>query len=443
MTMRTPKTTLPLSIGLLLTASSALGQQAPAAPSGGDQSDTGNQSGGPQVTVVQVPSTPAPAMTPYGPLPTPGWNPDAHLPSSSHAVTDINGDNDHFDIGQKPNPEPSVRGDKNGSYVVEGQFVPEAHSVRRGDTLWEISSRYYQNPYRWPQIWAFNPQIQNPHWIYPGDRIRLREPGEVPKGLGFTRHRAVPLQTVFLRDVGWIDSKDDDDWGELIGSEQDRMLLSDGFDCYIQLKDNHDVSIGQELTIWLPIRTIDSHDAKGELVGIRGTARVDRYNPKTHTVKAHITESLDVIERGARVGPVGRRFDVVPPVTAESDIEANIVATIYADQVIGQNQVVFLDKGELDGVKVGYRFFAVYRGDRWVRDINNAGQTAKLRPLVHEEKPAHVEKMKTTVDTDILPDETYAELRVLRVRDHSATALIVASQHEVDKNARVFAKKGY
>ena len=104
---------------------------------------------------------------------------------------------------------------------------------------------------------------------------------------------------------------------------------------------------------------------------------------------------------------------------------------------------MFLDKGDKEGVKPGMRFFAVRRGDRWLREIDKAGPMGKLRPKVHEQPPARVEKMRTSVDEDLLPDETYAELRILRVRDHTATALVVTSLHEIDRTARVFARKGY
>ncbi len=49
----------------------------------------------------------------------------------------------------------------------------ESHVVIKGDTLWDISAEYLQNPFQWPSIWKSNPQIQDPHWIYPGDRINL------------------------------------------------------------------------------------------------------------------------------------------------------------------------------------------------------------------------------------------------------------------------------
>ncbi|MBY4677731.1 LysM peptidoglycan-binding domain-containing protein [Marinobacterium arenosum] len=50
---------------------------------------------------------------------------------------------------------------------------PQEYVVVKGDTLWDISARFLQTPWRWPDVWSWNPQIDNPHLIYPGDRIYL------------------------------------------------------------------------------------------------------------------------------------------------------------------------------------------------------------------------------------------------------------------------------
>lgn len=443
--MNHPRFTVTILLGAAaaLAAAPARAQDPDSAPdSGGDAGAAGSVTPGPG---------PGPGAGPsqvYVPgYPAPGTDLDAHLPSSSRGSTDTSRSQDGFDLLPREGGVPSVRGGPNGTYVVEGQYVPETHSVRRGDTLWDLSARYYNNPYFWPRVWAYNPQILNPHWIYPGDRIKLREPGASTLGnIGaqFTARKAtVPPGTIFLRDVGWVDDDKDDNWGEVQGSPDDQMLLSENDDVYVQIKDDHEVAVGQLLTIWKPLRKVGSGDARGLLVSIRGTAKVERVNPNTRMVRAKIIESLDVIERGARVGPVGRRFDVVAPVASEVDLDAHILASVYPHQIYGQNQVVFLDKGEKEGVKPGMRFFAIRRGDGWQKTLKSSAVYTDKRSLVEDDRPAEIEATPKAPDESKLPDETYAELRVIRVRKHTAMALVTASTSEIERSARLVARKGY
>ena len=50
---------------------------------------------------------------------------------------------------------------------------PQNYTVQQGDTLWDISARFLDKPWQWPAIWHVNPQVENPHLIYPGDRLKL------------------------------------------------------------------------------------------------------------------------------------------------------------------------------------------------------------------------------------------------------------------------------
>ncbi|MBK8253781.1 MAG: LysM peptidoglycan-binding domain-containing protein [Polyangiaceae bacterium] len=439
--MSQPNRLLAVFIGLTsaLITSSAFAQEPDAPPdSGGADPGNGGQSAGPGTGPGQV----------YIPgYPAPGVDINGHLGQSSRGTSDISKSSDGFDLLGTPGGGGSVRGGANGTYVMEGQYVPETHSVKRGDTLWDLSSKYYNNPYFWPRVWAYNPQVLNPHWIYPGDRLKLREPGSATLGnIGakFTARKAlVAPGTIFLRDVGWVDDKKDDDWGEVQGSPDDQMLLAENDDVYIQINNDHEVAVGQLLTIWKPLRRVGSGDAKGLLVSIRGTAKVERVNPKSRMVRAKIIESLDVIERGAKVGPVGRRFDVVSPVVSEVDLEAQIIASVYPYQLYGQNMVAFIDKGEKEGVKAGMRFFAIRRGDGWQKTLKNSAVYSDKRSLVEDDRPAEIEATPKTPDDDKLPDETYAEMRVIRVREHTAMVLVTASTSEVERSARLIARKGY
>lgn len=433
-----------LTATFVLVAASGIAKANP--QDGGESGPAPAAAGSPQVTVVTVPAPaqPAPQVIVPG-YPQPGYNPDAHLPSSSRSTTDTS-KGDSFDLLPGGDENATVRGGENASFVLEGQTVPEMHTVRSGDTLWDISGQYYKNPYGWPRLWAQNPQIQNPHWIYPGDQVKLRDAEAVPgipgMRLAIGGRSKVPPGTVFLRDMGWLDDKNDDNWGEIVGSPADKMLLSEGDDVYLKLRDKKEVALGQQLTIFRPLVTRDDAAEKGQLVSIRGTVRIDRINTETHMAKGHIIESLDVIERGAKLGPVDRRFDVVPPKKSDQDIEAKIVAALYPHAFYGQYQVVFIDKGEKEGVQVGMRFFGLRRGDRWRHTLRGAGKFATVRPVIEDDRPAKSENIEDVGKDEQFPDEVYAELRIVRIREHTATAIVTQSQHEIERGAFVTARKG-
>jgi hypothetical protein len=67
------------------------------------------------------------------------------------------------------------------SFAQEKKEEEEIYTIKQGDTLWDISSKFLKDPFLWPKLWQRNPYITNPHWIYPGQPIRLAPAEELRK----------------------------------------------------------------------------------------------------------------------------------------------------------------------------------------------------------------------------------------------------------------------
>lgn len=343
---------------------------------------------------------------------------------------------------------PTVRGGDKAQGILGHEVaparVPGLHVVRRGDTLWDITGYYYRNAWMWPRVWSYNTQIQNPHWIYPGDQVKLRNDGgddRAVQAIGgiVNRRAALPSDTVFLRDKGFVDDERRDVWGVISGSPEDRMMLAEGNVIYLDIKNDHEPKPNQELTIFRPARSAP----RGAAVQILGTVRVESYDANKKIARGRIVESLDVIERGANVGPLGRRFDVVPPVRNKNDVVARVLMSVYPNVYHTRDQLVFIDKGTDDGVAPGNRFFILRRGDGWRPTLQGAGDLSDKRIKDTAELTVESDSIRGTSRDKAYPDEIVGELRVLRSREKTSACLVTTSRAELVDGDLAVARKGY
>ena len=130
---------------------------------------------------------------------------------------------------------------------------PDTYVVQRGDTLWDIAGRFLKRPWLWPEVWQANPQIKNPHLIYPGDVISLAYLDRVAVQPGPRQEapvNGVPLAEVepFLKDLRVVDQFDQMPY--VVGLEDDRLRSVEGHVVYVRGLAN--VQPGQRFAVVRP-----------------------------------------------------------------------------------------------------------------------------------------------------------------------------------------------
>ncbi len=347
--------------------------------------------------------------------------------------------------------------------------VSGTYTVSSGDTMWDLSGRYFDSNYEWPRLWSYNPEVTNPHWIYPGHVMRLRDSGSGRGGApgasagdgqaksdhfmgkgrfgrGFgDRDRGLARDgSVLVGEQVYLDHDALTQAGKIVGSYEDHMMLAPTDEVYLKFRGNVVPTSGREVTIFRhvqkrenraiagPIPEITDDDTRGAIVRVLGAARITSYNGDTRIARAVITEALEPIERGFEVTDMPRQLARVPPRTNGRKVESRVVAATRPLSVVGHDQLVFIGAGEKQGVQPGNRFLVIRQGDSWRRSLIRAEtKTPAERPAL------------TRPDDSKYPKETIGEVRVLYVRPESCTGIITGSLHEIEPGDRVEMPEGF
>jgi hypothetical protein len=276
----------------------------------------------------------------------------------------------------------------------------QLHIIQRGDTLWDISNTYLQNPFLWPQLWDANRYIENPHLIYPGDPVRIpdidvvRGEGEEPGGPGTGRpgepgageageagageagvagqpggpagprfHPA--YEEVTIQCAGYLEDEDDDDF-RIFGSEEDghKDGLATGDIVYLNRGSQDGVSPGDS---FYTQREVDfTWGVDGSYVRRTGWLRILAVQEETSMAEV-VQACLDI-----NVGDYLKPFEPIPvPLLPFEDppnrltpetgrMRGRIVASLDDLATLGQGYLVSIDVGQEDGVVPG-NIFTIFR----------------------------------------------------------------------------------
>lgn len=280
----------------------------------------------------------------------------------------------------------------------------ETHTVEKGDTLWDLSQKYLGSPWYWPKVWSYNPEIANPHWIYPGNNVRffpageevpqrveegtgigpapltmMAEEGEAPEltemgpvsgeslvsvsgKIGYEQKapgRAVQRQ-------GFVTQRELDEAGRIDSSFSEAVMLSYPDTVYVRFKKKATAKLGDRYLIFHTSEQV-KHPLTGQPVGFLteflGSMRVvaigDRF------VTAQIQETWDAVSRGDLVGPFGEALEErVVPKPNEKEVRGFVVTALVPYLTItGEHQSLVVDRGSAAGVQVGNTFTIIRQGD--------------------------------------------------------------------------------
>ncbi|EAU62622.1 conserved hypothetical protein [Stigmatella aurantiaca DW4/3-1] len=318
-----------------------------------------------------------------------------------------------------------------------------------GDTLWDLSQQYLGSPWYWPKVWSYNPEIANPHWIYPGNRVRFFPAGEevpsrVETGIGpddttddiqaatelsgedlvsvSGKISYQPQGTTLVTTQAFVTQKEVDEAGRIDNSFSDAEMLSFPDKVYVRFKRKTDAKVGDRYLIFRTVQEVQHPVNKKRKVGylteLNGTLKVLTVGDKF--VTAQIQDTWNPIERTNLVGPYGEKLtDRIAVKPNSKPLKGYIVTALVPYLTLtGEHSLMVVDKGSADGVETGNVFTIVRQEDTVGGTLLNPTQKDKALPveaiglcLVTEVKERASNCLLTSSLREIVPGDQ-AELRV-------------------------------
>jgi LysM domain-containing protein len=298
---------------------------------------------------------------------------------------------------------------------------PQSYTVVKGDTLWDISARFLEQPWRWSEIWGVNPQIQNPHLIYPGDIISLSyQDGQPVLNVNRGTSRVVsgrnvklspeirssdnteaiptiPLDAIqqFLKRPIVLDENEMDQWPYVVSSYDEHLIATTGNTIYIrgisEDSDTAQYSIYRKGPAY--VKPKKDNDEEDEVLGYEaiyvGDATLQKKGDPASAIVTVVDREVLVGDRLIPQSDEDISTEFIPGSTT-SEVEGNILSVVDGVSQIGQYQVVVLSIGEEQGIEAG-NVLGVYQSGYVVQD--------KIGPNIkepEEEKPERAADLSGT-----------------------------------------------
>ena len=298
------------------------------------------------------------------------------------------------------------------------------HRVKKGDTLWSICEKYYGDPYLWPELWELNQFITNPHWISPGEVIRLFEYKEIirppVKKEEEPKEQIVKIKKLMGVDVssfttvnatGLLLQEMIAPWGRIFDFDTEKIMLSEGDTVYLKMyKEN--IKSGDIFTIYSVSGPVDhplTNEKFGYIYSFKGILEMGKAQKGFHI--AQIKESFESIDRNDLILPYTPIQSCILPIPCRIDNLSSIVAAKDKTEVLGQYSVVYIDAGFSQNVQTGNIFDVIQE-----------------RESIAEPKPKEMV---------LLPHTVLGKVLILTTTEHTSTGLVFWATKNFERGCKV------
>ncbi len=323
--------------------------------------------------------------------------------------------------------------------VPLAQGAPERYVVKKGDTLWDISAMFLRDPWFWPEIWQINPQVENPHLIYPGDILSLIYIDGQPRlllerGIAAERLspqiRATPLDqaittipyeqiAAFLTRGTVLEKDQAAKLPYILATKGDHLIAGAGNDVYVRGDMDGEGARYSVVHVSDPLVDPDDNDVVGYKAIYVGQGSVARSgDPHTVSLIKSSREALNGDRLLRQEIEIPLNFFPKPP---NNEVDGRIISVVDGISLIGQYQVVVINRGARDGLAPGD-----------VLSVLKAGEVVRDRYARGGLGAAFIggEKVK-------LPDEPAGTVMLFKVYDRIAYALVMEAESEMRVNDAV------
>jgi hypothetical protein len=321
----------------------------------------------------------------------------------------------------------------------------DVYTIKKGDTLWDLSDEFYNDPTEWPQLWEINRErtpIENPHLIYPGQRILITpSPGAKPSPVptAETKAPSMPDQTSgmavspdeapattgeegketekphffysLINRAGFVTENLPYFLGEIFKVQGNKQMISTNDIIYIRNDEPEQMVVGREYSIIRAIKKLQ-HPKTRETIGFQNQMKgiVELTEKHDGFSMGRITKAYRTIRLGDKIIPHKKRSRNIPYLQSTPGIRGILIGFEENKSIIAEDYVGFIDKGANDGIYAGQKY-DIYRRER---------------------ASSYPGKAKDT----LLPPVIYGSLLVITTEPESATVIILNSTERVEIGAR-------